>query len=227
MTRYPDGYGTTDVTFDRMVAKHGERMHPEFARRLFAYLEAQGGRMGIGGGWRSTQPNKPGFAPDGKSFHQDQRFRSGFVGYAAVDLVCRVPGQRHRAPFWSETADAPEWGLHTFIHTPPEPWHMQCISMRGWQSWVNQGRPDPQRFTIPGDKPPPIPPELIDMQLTDYYVVTFSTIRPGAFLVGPGGPVHIDAQMRDDYLRAGAKHVDSSNVEVLASYERVARGLAV
>lgn len=89
----------------------------------------------------------------------------------------------------------------------------------GLQAQINAGVFSP--------RPTPIPPELIDMQLTDYYVVTFSTIRPGAFLVGPGGPVHIDGQMRDDYLRAGAKRVDSSNAEVLASYERVARGLAV
>ena len=159
MTVYPDGYGTAMVTLQQMTAKHGGKMHPEFARRFFAYMEHKGGLLGVGGGWRSTQPSKPGFAPDGKSFHQDQRFASGFVGYAAVDLVVPVPGGRHRAPAWGETSDAPEWGLHTFIKRPEEPWHIQCVEMRGWQTWVNAGRPDPEPFTLPGSPtPPPAPP---------------------------------------------------------------------
>jgi hypothetical protein len=171
MTLYPDGYGTAELSYEQMVAKHGGKMHPEYRRRLFAYLESQGGRMGIGGGWRSTQPTKPGFAPDGRSFHQDQRFASGFVGYAAVDLVMRQPGQKHRAPTWAECADAPDWGLHTFIKSPPEPWHMQCIEMRGWQSWVNAGRPDPLPFVLPGTPPTQPPPTDGDDDVAAYLAV--------------------------------------------------------
>jgi hypothetical protein len=155
MTLYPDGYGTRLVTLEQLRAIHEPKQHPEFARRFFAYIVSEGGRLGVGGGWRSTQPNRPGFAPDGESFHQDQRFASGFVGYAAVDLVVPVPGGRHRAPTWGEVANAPTFGLHTFITKPPEPWHIQCIEMRGWQSWVDAGRPDPAPFALPGDKPPP------------------------------------------------------------------------
>ena len=61
----------------------------------------------------------------------------------------------HRAPTWAETADAPEWGLHTFIMNPPEPWHLQPIEIRGWQTWVNLGRKDPVAgIPLPNDPPP-------------------------------------------------------------------------
>jgi len=144
------------VTLNTLRTVHEPKMHPEYARRLFPYLEHRGGLLGIGGGWRSTQPTKPGFAPDGKSFHQSQTFASGFVGYCAVDLVAvNLPGV-HRAPTWDENAGAPEWGLHTFIRSPlPEPWHMQPIEMRGWQTWVNNGRQDPiAGFPLPDDPEP-------------------------------------------------------------------------
>ena len=171
MTLYPDGYGTRLVTLEQMVATHGAKMHPEFARRFFPWIVTQGGKVGVGGGWRSIQPAKPGFARDGESFHQDQRFASGFVGYAAVDLVHVNPGQVHRAPTWAESASAPEFGLHTFIKAPkPEPWHMQCIEMRGWRTWVDAGRPDPARFALPSDAPtnPPTTTEDCNMIAIDY-----------------------------------------------------------
>jgi hypothetical protein len=158
-TLYPIGYGTSMVTLERMRQIHEPKMHPEYARRLFPYLEHRGGLLGIGGGWRSIQPDRPGFAPDGKSFHQNQTFASGVVGYCAVDLVAvntaAVMVPAHRAPTWAETATAPEWGLHTFILNPPEPWHMQPIEIRGWQSWVDAGRKDPVAgIPLPNDPPP-------------------------------------------------------------------------
>ena len=43
---YPTGYGTTMVTLDALMARHHpDKIHPEFARRLRAWLEAQGGRV--------------------------------------------------------------------------------------------------------------------------------------------------------------------------------------
>lgn len=156
MTLYPDDYGTAEVTLQQMKAKHGPKMHPEFARRFFAYIESQGGRMGVGGGWRAVQPVKPGFAPPGKSFHESQTFASGITAYAAVDLVFRQPGQKHRAPTWAETDSAKDYALHTFVKG--EPWHIQCIEMRGYGTWLAAGRPDPLRVPIPGDTPPPPPP---------------------------------------------------------------------
>lgn len=89
-TLYPIGYGTRLVTLDELRAKHEPNMHPEFAVRLFEWIAAGDGQFGIGGGFRAlgSQPNKPGFAQEGKSFHQPQRFPSG-LWYAAVDLVAR------------------------------------------------------------------------------------------------------------------------------------------
>lgn len=144
MMYYPDGYGARRVTLDEMRRRHAARMHPEFARRFFAYIEAKNGLLGVGGGFRTTQPVKPGFAPPGKSFHEAQTFRSGLSAYCAVDLVA---GLEHRSPTWDECADAPAYGLHTFVTN--EPWHIQPIEIRGWQTWVNAGRPDPQPFELP------------------------------------------------------------------------------
>lgn len=180
---YPSGYNTNMISLEVMEERHGPKMHPEFRRRFFAFIEAQDGLLGVGGGWRDVQPDRPGFAPDGKSFHQDQTFASGVVGYAAVDLVAHREGVgRHRAPTWQETETAPLWGLHTFIKSPPEPWHIQCTEMRGWQGWVNAGRPDPDpNFQLPDDTPQEIPPMIAIRP-------THPNLAPGLFTVD-GHPI--------------------------------------
>lgn len=162
---YPHGYGTAMMPLEQLDAFHGPKMHPEYRRRLFAWLESQHGLIGIGGGWRVVQPARPGFAPEGQSFHQYQTFASGITAYAAVDLVVTVPGSVHRAPTWGESVSAPNYGLHTFI--TGEPWHMQCVEMRGYQTWVIGGRRDPLHFALPGDTPTPDPDED-DMALITY-----------------------------------------------------------
>lgn len=160
-TLYPIGYGTQLVTMSQLRAAHENHMEPEFARRLFNWLEAQGGAIGIGGGRRLVQPDKPGFAPPGMSFHQDQIFHDGTTWYSAVDLVHVNPGKVHRAPTVAEcpqqgTAEASRWGVH--INTS-ESWHMQAVPQDGYQSWVNVGRPRPDpNYTIPGHEPGPLPP---------------------------------------------------------------------
>lgn len=144
-TLYPTRYKTRLVTLAQLKAEHHpDKMHPEFSRRLFGWIEAQGGKVGIGGSWRDTQPDKPGFAPDGMSFHQTQQFPLG-PHFAAVDLVCRNPGGVHRAPRWDEvpvqgSAAAAFWGVHANVST--ESWHMQPVEIDGYLSWVNAGRPD-------------------------------------------------------------------------------------
>jgi LysM repeat protein len=164
MTLYPTGYGTRRVTLDELFRIHHiGRMHPEYTRRLRAWLEAQNGRIGIGGSWRATgsQPDRPGFAPEGKSFHQTQRFVSGLEAFCAVDLVAVNPGGVHRSPRWDEvmrpdTAEARRWGLHCNVTS--EPWHMQPIEIRGWQSWVNAGRREPVAgYPLPAPAPAPAP----------------------------------------------------------------------
>ena len=142
MITYPYGYGVGTKSMDDLRARYQPRMHPEFARRLFAFLEAQGGTMGIGGGFRFKQPDRPGFAPEGKSFHQEQRFADGWVGYCAVDLVVRRSGMSHRSPKWSEVPAqgsglATAWGLHCNVGAPPngESWHLQPVEIDGWGKW--------------------------------------------------------------------------------------------
>jgi hypothetical protein len=115
MVLYPEAYGTKMTTLDGMIAKHGDKMHPEFRRRFFAYIESKDGLLGVGGGFRVTQPNKAGFAPPGKSFHQNQKFKSGITAYSAVDLVRLRPGGGvHMSPSWDDCADAPEWAAHVY-----------------------------------------------------------------------------------------------------------------
>jgi hypothetical protein len=65
-----------------------------------------------------------------------------------------------------------------------------------------------------------------DMYPQAFEVVTF-TQRPGAYLVGPGGPVHLDGPGRDRHVANGVRQRRSSNADVLASYERLARGIVV
>ena len=143
---YPTGYGTTMVDIDELFKRHHpDKIHPEFARRLRAWLVAKEGRIGIGGSWRATQPAKPGFAPEGKSFHQSQTFASGRVAFCAVDLVHVNPGGRHRSPKWEEvprkgTVEARHWGLHCNVNG--EPWHIQPIEIDGWGGWNRSGRKD-------------------------------------------------------------------------------------
>lgn len=143
---FPTGYGSSLVDLETLFRQHHEdKMHPEFARRLRAWLTDQGGKIGIGGSWRSVQPAKPGFAPEGKSFHQSQQFSSGRIAFCAVDLVHVNPGGRHRSPTWAEvpkqgSAEAKRWFLHCNVEK--EPWHMQPIEIDGFGLWVSRGRKD-------------------------------------------------------------------------------------
>jgi len=158
-TLYPIGYSTTMVDLDELFRRHyPDKMHPEFARRLRKWIEAQGGRIGIGGSWRATQPAKPGFAPDGQSFHQSQTFASGRVWFCAVDLVHVNPGKVHRSPTWAEvpkqgSLEAQKWNLHCNVDN--EPWHIQPIEIDGWTSWDRNGRREPV-FLGSGFAPTPI-----------------------------------------------------------------------
>lgn len=166
---YPSGYGTLMETLEQLEARHSPHMHPEYQRRLFTWLQAQAGLVGIGGGYRAPgqQPDGPTFAPEGKSFHQDQQFASGFIGYCAVDLVVAVPGLAHRAPYWSEVPhQGSSWAVSCGLHAniAGEPWHLQPVEIDGYQSWLNAGRPDPVAgYPIPGNPPTPVPqpPEVV------------------------------------------------------------------
>ena len=164
---YPMFYGTRLVTFDVLRNTFEPHMHPEAARRGFGFILYQGGKFGVGGGYRppGTQPNKPGFAPPGESFHEGQPFPSGLY-YAAWDMVVVNPGKVHRSPNWSEVPAqgsvlAGQYGWHMNVGPPgakgSEAWHAQPIELDGWRTWNNRGRFDLQ-FNRPILVVPPKPP---------------------------------------------------------------------
>lgn len=197
-TLYPIGYEDRLVELDELEGIHGPKMHPEYRRRLFNWIEAQDGLIGIGGGWRETgkQPDKPGFAPEGQSFHQYQKFTSGITAYCAVDLVARNGGGDHRSPTWAEvprqgTALAAEWGVHCNIDS--EPWHIQPVEIDGWASWKNAGSPDPKTdYPIPGEemKPLIVPERAYDSRpaeqggVTEGLLIANKGLPLGPFRVG-------------------------------------------
>lgn len=167
-TLYPINYGTRMVTFDVLQRTFSTFMHPEAARRAFNFILLQGGKFGIGSGYRSpgAQPNnKPGFAPPGKSFHEGQQFPSGLY-YVALDMVVVNPGRVHRAPVWAEvpakrSAEAKAYGVH--FNVPTEPWHMQPIELDGYATWVANGKKDlALNYPIKGvEQLPPVPPVIV------------------------------------------------------------------
>lgn len=192
----PWGYSTGSKRLADADAVLRVHYHPEYIRRLLAWLTSKGGLVGVGGTWRpqGSQPTLPGFAPEGKSFHQDQAYVDGFVGACAVDLVARNPGHVHRAPVWSEvpaqdSTEAKRWGVHCNI-VPSEPWHMQPVEIDGWQTWWNAGRPAPVvGYPIPGDEPepPPPPPPPSEDDVIAYNEIRDLWIAPGASDVADGG----------------------------------------
>lgn len=154
MAAHPYGYGTARADLATLERKYGGPMHPEYRRRLFAWLAATAGRIGIGSAWRPTPDPVSAASRAGRSFHQTQRFADGFRGIAAVDLVALNPGKVHRSPTWDEvprqgSAEARRWGLHANVSG--EPWHLQPIELDGFGSWERAGRPAPHAgYAIPG-----------------------------------------------------------------------------
>lgn len=155
----PFGYGTTYKPLSEVKAWLLVHHHPEYVRRIVPWLESKNGEVGIGGGWRLTQPVKDGAAPEGMSFHQDQRYNDGFVGACAVDLVAtNTSGGIHKTVTWAQvlpqgSAAAKVWGVHCNVSS--EAWHMQPVEIDGYQSWIAAGRPAPKAgYPLPTDPPP-------------------------------------------------------------------------
>ncbi len=217
-TLYPDGYGTRLVTMAELRAHHEPHMHPEYARRLFPWIESQGGLIGIGGGFRKTgeQPDKPGFAPEGQSFHQPQQWPDAPGCYAAVDLVARNPGKIHRSPTWAEVpnrgnADTVAWGLHCNVY-PSEAWHMQPIEISGWKSWVAKGRPSLRAdYPLPGAAQPlppvqPAPPQEEDDDMNTARIWGHPDFT-NRWLVGTGTALHLSGNLAKSYIDAGVPQI--------------------
>jgi hypothetical protein len=203
----PFGYGTTYKPLSEVKTWLLVHHHPEYVRRLVAWLASKNGEIGVGGGWRLTQPLKPGVAPEGKSFHQDQQYNDGFVGACAVDLVANDgvdDNFNHDSVRWSMvlpqgTPEATKWGLH--CNVDGEPWHMQPIEIDGWSSWVNAGRPAPRAgYKLPGPVIPTVPPVLRLGSTGESVRLLQVALRVGAD--GQFGPI-TDAALRAFQHNAG------------------------
>lgn len=234
---YPVGYQDDFVTEAELRAIDKGKLHPEFEHRVFPWIVSMRGLIGIGDMWRAVQPVGPGFAPAGRSFHLTQKFKSGIEGCSAVDLVARGPigySGYHRAPTWAESATAPLYGLHTFV--TGEPWHMQCLEIRGFGTWEALGRPDPLPFTLPGEDDmqfvPSVPPKrLLDTRDLGNKVAVGQVVRvsiPGGAasamlnftVTQPGGAGYLTA------WGGGETPPTTSNVNFVAG-ETVANAAAV
>jgi peptidoglycan hydrolase-like protein with peptidoglycan-binding domain len=151
---FPNGYANRLVSLDELHHRHAPNMHPEYERRIFSCIEAADGLVGIGNGWRSREtqaanharaPNT--FAAPGLSFHESQRWASGFEAYAAVDVVGRH-ARHHEAWDWMRD-HAGRFGLCSFWNVNGEPWHVQFSDLpRGATAWKAAGSPDPPPFQL-------------------------------------------------------------------------------
>lgn len=153
---YPNGYSTSKMTLEQLAARHGPGMHPEFARRHFALIEASEGLLGIGSSVRSTETQAanyakyPGrFAPPGYSFHEKHLWKpSGIVAFAAVDTV-GIDG-RHREAWEFVRKNGLRYGIKSFHNVNNEPWHDQFSELpNSVRQWKAQGSPDPTRWNLP------------------------------------------------------------------------------
>lgn len=172
----PWGYGTRRKSLASVKMILEPHYHPEYLRRLLHWLEYKNGKIGIGGHFRpdGTQPDKAGFAPEGRSFHQNQLYSDGFIGACAVDVVRYNPGGSHVTVRDSDVPvqgsdEAKKWGLHANVSKPGqsgwEPWHIQPIEIDGWKSWDNAGNPAPEaNYPLP-DWPKQTPPPLKDADM--------------------------------------------------------------
>lgn len=195
-TVVPFGYGSQTKTLGELETWLLAHHHPEFVRRLLAWLSFKAGRVGVGGGWRSVQPVRPGFAAPGKSFHQDQTYADGFTGACAVDLVVvdgPDPNLLNDTPRWSDvpvqgSAEAARFGVHANVST--ESWHVQPVELDGYDSWVRNGRPAPAAgYKLPDDvvptptPTPTTPPDPVSL------VAWLDVVKPTVRLGSTGGAV--------------------------------------
>lgn len=212
--KYPVGYGTTTMSMEVLRARFEGPMHPEYARRLFAWIEHMDGAVGIGSAWRKN-PDPISYASRmGWSFHQDQKFASGFVGIAAIDAVAQDGPDAnfsHDGMTSGLAATAVPFGLHANIGLPGQPgyeaWHIQPLELDGYKSWVARGRPDPVAgFVLPGTpKPTPKPPEVPVAQIK---LFKFDDDPPLFAQIGGVLAIWVSGPQLSEWLRLGIADLD-------------------
>jgi len=209
---YPSGYSNKLVTLDELRARHGSKMIPEYARRLFAMIEDARGLVGIGGGFRSyaTQAanyarDPKTFAPPGFSFHESHSWSDGTVGYAAVDTV-GIDGRHREAWDWIHE-NAARFGLVDFSNVNSEPWHVQMAEIpKSVREWKSAGRPSPSRFPLPSEEFVPVLDISAWQGATDFEKMKSAGIEGVILRAGNGKKVGIDerfAQYAKDASAAG------------------------
>lgn len=164
----PWGYGRQYKSLSEVRDLLAPYYQPESLHRFLVRLHAWGGEIGVGSWFRETQPDKPGVAPEGKSFHQRQHYADGSSGASAIDVVKRNPaGGNHVAVTWADvdpqgTAAAKRWGVHANVGKPGDPypkgeqWHLQPVEIDGHDTWLAAGRPAPQPgYPLPTHSPDP------------------------------------------------------------------------
>lgn len=157
--RVPFLYQNSYITLKDLEVWLLRHHHPIYVRRLLAWLHYKNGTTGVGGGWRphGGQPVRPGFAPEGRSFHQYQWFYiwgappGGQLLYVAtaVDTVFMDGPDRgdwHDPIAWREvpaqgSSEAKKWGIHANVGVPGngESWHIQPIEIDGWVRATGNG----------------------------------------------------------------------------------------
>ena len=177
---YPVGWEQERVPLAEVARRYAPECHPEFFRRVLAWIESEGGKIGIGGGKRSKAAqlklwlsNPLRFANPLSSFHVPQDWKEfDQPKYAAFDFVVAVKGKNHRSPTWVEGDSAKRFGIHMFIRRNTgkreEPWHGQpIISSYGFTSygegnqirsasvWRSADRPGLERWPLPNTPQPP------------------------------------------------------------------------
>jgi peptidoglycan hydrolase-like protein with peptidoglycan-binding domain len=149
----PQGMGTM-LTWEQMMTKSTvARLDREVLRRLHALIDfayTAGVPLGVGTGWRQTQPDKPGFAPDGNSNHQSF---SPPYNAVAIDTVPNISWD------WLEKY-ANNYGFRTFRHVNNEPWHIQPAEIPAGRKWrVERWHLETWPLPVDKEKPPiSIPP---------------------------------------------------------------------
>jgi peptidoglycan hydrolase-like protein with peptidoglycan-binding domain len=199
---YPDGYSGLTKTIDQVFARSSVKMlHPEYQKRWKGLMIASQGKLGVGGGGRSTEQQKRVFlerhqkvasggccsyqglryqirtgmahaAPPGRSFHED----IVYGGAAAVDAVGDLK--------WA-AVNCEKYGLEQATWGG-EVWHFQFTEFpHSVSQWLKLGSPQPQNWKIPSTTPVPPPTPPTTPPTTDW-------VAEGAKMATPPGTPNLN-----------------------------------
>jgi hypothetical protein len=184
----------TLLTWPQMLTKSTvNRLHPEVLRRfeaLIHFAHKVGVPLGVGTGWRSLQPDKPGFAKNGNSWHQSCPLMPISATAFAIDTVPNTSW-----PWLEERCG--NFGFRTFRNVNNEPWHIQPTEIPTARKYATSP-PVIYKWDLPGtQKPPTVKPGDGDMtpeqakQLADLHAAVTAPIYPARFKDPGGTPLNV------------------------------------